>query len=128
MPRSMVIESRFAHKGSHSARKASTRTHEMTVVTAATLILTAIISTVDRGRTAMNPGIESSLDQKSGLENALPIAKARIKGISKLATRIRRESAPSFRKYHESGAITIASREPTKSANTNPDRRHSNQN
>src|SRR5262245_27171673 len=91
-PRIIAIESRFAQNESQTARNPKTSNHELTVLAAATFILIATISAVDSGRTAINPGRARSLDQKSGLENALPIANASSIGIVNVAIRIRRES------------------------------------
>src|ERR1051326_2300089 len=111
-------ESGLAQSGSHSETNASTSSHEISVLTAATFILITTISIVDSGRTAINPGTARSPDQKSGLENALPIPKARTIGVMNVAARIRRESPASCRMYQESGPTTIASKTPTNSGNT----------
>src|SRR5262245_52519893 len=56
--------------GSQTARNARTCNHEMAALSAATFILIMTRSIVLSGRTATIAGIDKSVDQKSGLENA----------------------------------------------------------
>src|SRR5439155_22886722 len=120
--------SRFAHSGSQIERNASTSNHEIAALTAATFILITTMSPVASGRTATKAGSDKSVDQKSGFENPLPTGAARITGIARVAMRIRRVLAGSFRMCQESGPMTTSNRAPAQSGNSEPERRHSNQN
>src|SRR5262245_48445319 len=86
-PRTIANVSRFAQSSSQIETNARITNQQSKVLTAATFIFVATISTDECGRTAMNGGSDRSPDQKSGLENALPSANARIIGIAIVATR-----------------------------------------
>src|SRR5262245_40220240 len=122
------MESRFAHSGSHRARKAITTPHVIAVDRTATRSLVITMSVVVNGRTARIGGTAKSADQKSGLENAFPTGIARPTGITRITNRIRKLSAGLSRRYQDTGAITKMRRPATSDGNTVPERRHSNQN
>src|ERR1043166_2604996 len=126
--RIMLNDSRFAQSGNQTERKASTSSQETAALRAATFILITTISPVASGRTATNGESDKSRDQKSGLENPLPAAAATITGIARVQARIHKVVPRSSRRCQETGPMTSTSIAPIESGNSQPMRRHSNQN
>jgi hypothetical protein len=71
VPRTIANESVFAKVKAHNERNARTSNHEIAVLTPATFILTATMSTLARGRTAMNPGETALWTKSPSLEKCL---------------------------------------------------------
>src|SRR3954471_19938765 len=99
----MSIRELLAQPGSQREIKAMTRNQVMATLTAATFILVTTISPVASGRTARNALRERPWDQKSGLENDMPTAAARINGIATTSARVDRVAFGSFLDNHEIG-------------------------
>src|SRR4051812_23430723 len=104
-----------------------TSIHESITLAAATFIFTTTMSAADKGLTATKGGTDRSADQKSGFEKAFPTGRANTTGITKVANSTPVTFAESFMN-HAIGPITERSRMPTRRGNTEPERRHSNQN